>query len=124
MPIAKEWLCDVPFEVSTAMISAPVQAHTIKIKRMKTSLANWVVQGNEFGSIQKRRLDLHLVNHFRNPFHDLISCQDLRGFRGKLRNRSAFARAFQDEVCNQSDALRIVQFDTSRQAPASDPCRQ
>src|SRR5262249_8341135 len=113
-----------PVALRPAMMSAPVKALEIEIDRMKTSLANWVVKRNEFGSIQKRRLDLHLVNHFRNPFHDLIACQDPGSFRGKLRNGSAVARSFQNEVRNQRDALGIVEFDTSGQAPASDHCRE
>jgi hypothetical protein len=54
-------------------------------------LANWIVNTNELGSIRERCFHLHLVDHFRCAFHDLIAGQDLAAFRPELSDRFAVA---------------------------------
>src|ERR1700722_549703 len=61
-------------------------------------LANRVMNGNELRAVRKGRLHLHLGDHLRDTFHDLIAPQNLAALRRELRHRFPVACSFQNEV--------------------------
>lgn len=36
-------------------------------------LSDWIVNGNQFGAVGKRSVNLNLVDHFENAFHDVFT---------------------------------------------------
>src|SRR5262245_17605197 len=83
------------------------------------SLANWIVDTDEFGAIGERCFHLHPVNHFGDAFHDLIAGQDLAASGHEFGNRLAVARTFQDKICYECYTFGIVELDASCEPPPS-----
>src|SRR5262249_28899962 len=95
------------------MSNCGTKATRIKISHMIGSLADWIVNTDEFGSIGERCFDLHLVDHFRDAFHDLIAAQNLATSGHELGDRHAVSCSFQDEICNERETFGIVELDAS-----------
>src|SRR5258708_19955059 len=93
----------------------PVSCRSASFER---SSANRIVKANELGAIGKRRFHLHLMDHFRDAFHDPIATQDLAAFGHQFGDRLAVACSLEDEICNEGDTLGIVELDPSTE-PAS-----
>ena len=77
-----------------------------------------MVNGDKFGAIGKRRLDLHGMDHFGDTGHTLTFGYDVRARFHQIGDRAAIARAFHHKIGDQGDGFGVVQFDTARQ-----PCR-
>src|SRR5215467_10667700 len=82
-------------------------------------LANWTMKTDEFSAIGECCFYLHLVDHFGDAFHDLISGQDLAAPGHEFGNRLAVACSFQDEICYERDTFGIVELDASYESPPS-----
>src|SRR5262249_35589117 len=93
--------------------NVPLKAIQIKINRIMSSLSNWIVKTNEFGSVGERCFYLHLVDHLRDTFHNLIAGQDLAAFGHKCCNGLAVACSLKDEICYKRDTFGIVELDPS-----------
>src|SRR6266436_518527 len=78
---------------------------------LRALLANWIVKANELGAIGERYFHLHLMDHFRDAFHDLIAGQDLAAFGHEFGNRLAVACSLHDGICYKRDAFGIVELD-------------
>src|SRR5258708_26024224 len=85
-----------------------------------SSLANWIVNADEFGAIGERCFHLHLVDHFGDAFHDLIAGQDLAALGHEFGDRLAVACRLHDEIRYKRDAFGIVELDASCEPPPSD----
>src|SRR5262245_32286516 len=96
----------------------------MSILLLTDSLANWIVNANEFGAIRERCFHLHLVDHFRDAFHDLIAGQDLAAFGHEFGNRLAAACSLHDEICYKRDTFGVVELDASCEPPPSDQRRE
>src|SRR5262245_13902060 len=88
------------------------------------SSANWIVNANEFGAIRERCFHLHLMDHFRDAFHDLIAGQDLAAFGHEFGNRLAVACSLHNEICYNRDTFGVVELDASCEPPPSDKRRE
>src|SRR5262244_2127720 len=91
---------------------------------IRCSLANWIVNAYEFGVVRKCCFHLHLAEHFRDAFHDLIARQEFAAPGHQFSDRLAVPCPLQDEICYQGDALRVVELYASGKAAASDECRE
>src|SRR5258708_25391506 len=90
------------------------------LRRIMSSLANWIVNAYEFGAIGERCFHLHLVDHFGDAFHDLIAGQDLAALGHEFGDRLAVACRLHDEIRYKRDAFGIVELDASCEPPSSD----
>src|SRR5260370_27489801 len=94
----------------------PVSCRSASFER---SSANRIVKANELGAIGKRRFHLHLMDHFRDAFHDPIATQDLAAFGHQFGDRLAVACSLEDEICNEGDTLWILDLDPSSDAASA-----
>src|SRR5580704_14051549 len=92
--------------------------------RIINSSANRIVNADELGTIRESSFDLHLVKHFRNSFHDLISAQDLSATGHELRNRLPVACSFHDKIGYKRNTLGIVKLDASGESSPRDQRRE
>ena len=76
-----------------------------------------MVDGDEFGAIRKSCLDLDIMNHFGNAFHDIIASQQRGSITHEHGDRLPIARAFQQCRCDEGHGLRMIQF----QSPLTTP---
>src|SRR5262249_6855335 len=81
--------------------------------RVSRTSGNWVMNTHEFSAIGKRRFHLHLRNHLGDPFHHLVTAQNLAAFRHEFSNRLAITRCLQHEIRNHRNTLGIVELYTS-----------
>src|SRR4029077_11728849 len=88
--------------------------------RFKGSLANWIVNGHELGTVGKRRFYFDLRNHLSNAFYNLAAGHDLAAFRHEFRDRSAVARALENEIRYERDTFGIIELDASCEPTPSD----
>src|SRR5262245_24925460 len=84
------------------------------------SSTNGVVNCDELGAVGECGLHVDLLDHVGDAVHELIASQYLRALRQELGNRPSIAGAFQNDVGDQRDALRMIQLEASCQAPPSD----
>src|SRR5215510_2368105 len=87
-------------------------------------LANWIVDTDELGAIGERCLHLHLVNHFRDTFHDLIVPQYGAAFGHEFGNRLAVACSLHHEVRYERDRFRVVELDAPTKPPTRNQRRE
>ena len=78
------------------------------------------MDGDQFGAIGKCRLDLHVVDHLRHPFHALITGQHMAARLHHVGDRASVARALHHSVGDQGNGLRVVELDAPRQPLARD----
>src|SRR6266404_2704598 len=88
------------------------------------SLRNWIVNAHELGAISERCFHLHLGDHFRYAFHDLITSQELTAVGHEFGNRLAVACSLEYEICYKRNALGIVELDASCEPLPSDNRRE
>src|SRR5262245_35430808 len=86
------------------------------------SLANWIVNTNEFAAIGERCFHLNIGDHFGYAFHNLIASQDLGPLGHELSDRPAVACPLHHEICDKGNAFGIIELDPSGEPLASDPC--
>src|SRR5258708_18852377 len=84
-----------------------------------SSLANWIVNADEFGAIGERCFHLHLVDHFVDAFQDLIAEHYLAAFGHDFGDRLAVACRLHDAIRDKRDAFPIAEPDASFQTPPS-----
>src|SRR5580692_567664 len=81
--------------------------------RLKSSLANWIVNGNELGTVEKCCFYFDFRNHLRNAFQNLIACHDLAAFGHECRNRFAVACTLHDKIRYKRHTFGIIELDAS-----------
>ena len=77
---------------------------------------NRMVHRNQLGAVGKRPFDLQLVNHARDPGHDLVAAQQLASQVHEFGDASAFAYEFEQLRCDQSNGFGIIQAESARQS--------
>ncbi len=82
-----------------------------------------VVQGDELAAVGERRLDLHVVQHLRDPGHDLVGAQDVPSGLHEVDDERALTGAFDDPGGQEGDGLGVVQQHAALQAVAGDHAR-
>src|SRR5690242_18448773 len=80
--------------------------------------ADRIVHGDELGAVGKGRLDLDVVDHLGDAVHHLRARHHMRAFLHQLGDGFAVARAFQDEIGNQRNRLRVIELDAALEPPA------
>src|SRR6056297_2784188 len=83
-------------------------------------LADGLVDGDQFGAVREGGLHLHVVDHLRDAFHDLLAGQHLRALFHERGHGLAVPRSLDDEVGDEGDGLRVVQLHAPFQAVARD----
>ncbi len=73
---------------------------------------------DELGPVRESRLDLNVVDEGGDAVHDLVGPHHMGAGLHQVGDRSAVARALDDEVGDQRDGLGIVQLDAALE-PAS-----
>src|SRR5262245_50976288 len=86
------------------------------------SSTNGVVNGDELGSVGEGGFDVDLLDHVGDAVQELIASQDLPALRHELGNRLSISRPLENDVGDQGDRLRVVQFEASSEPPPSDDC--
>ena len=79
-----------------------------------------MVNRDELGTVGKGRLDLDVVDHLRHALHHLGGVEDRGARLHQLGDRAPVAGALHDEIGNEGDGLRVVEFHPSCQPVASD----
>ena len=76
------------------------------------------MHGDELGAIGKGRLDLDVVDHFGDPLHHHVGCDDMRARFHEVSNAAPVARTLHHEIGDERDGFRVVQLDAARQPVA------
>src|SRR6516225_4496122 len=69
-------------------------------------------------SIRKRRLDLDVVDHFRDAVHHLAAREHVRARLHQLGDGFAVARTFDDEIGDERHRLGMIELDAAFAPPA------
>src|SRR5262249_40722981 len=77
-----------------------------------------LVHRHQLRSIRERRLDLDVVDHFRNAVHDLAAGEHVRARIHQLGNGLAVARTFDDEIGDERHRLGMIELDAALAPPA------
>lgn len=75
------------------------------------------MHGDKLGAVGEGRLDLHVVNHFGDAFHDLIPGQHRRAGLHEFGHAPPVARAFDDEIGNEGNRLGVIELYPALQTP-------
>ena len=92
-----------------------VSADKFARRQFVHSAAHRLMHGDEFCAVGEGGLHLHIVNHFSDAIHHLISAHYMCACLHQLRNALSIARAFNDKVRDEGDGFRIVQLDPALQ---------
>src|SRR5882757_1077866 len=76
-----------------------------------------LVNADQLGAIRKGGLHLDLPNHLRHAVHDLVTCQYVCAGLHEVGNRASVPRAFHDRIADERHGLRVIQLNTTLQAP-------
>src|SRR5262245_30254621 len=87
---------------------------------MVGSSTNGVVNGDELGPVGEGGFHVYLLDHVGDAVHELFAAQHPPALRHELSNRRSISGPFEDDIGDQSDALRMIQLETSCESPASD----
>src|SRR5436305_7626742 len=72
-----------------------------------------LMHGHEFRPVRERRLDLHVMDYFRNSIHHLRAREHLRAGLHQLGDSAAVACALEDKVGDQRDGLGVIELDAT-----------
>jgi hypothetical protein len=81
--------------------------------RGPTLLLDGIMYRNQLGTVRKRRLHLHIMQNFRNAFHDIITIKQSVAKFHQFGDSSAIARAFHDSGAYKGHGFRIIELETS-----------
>ena len=76
------------------------------------------MDGDEFGAVGEGGLDLDLVDHLGDAFHDLVAREECGAEAHEIGDGTAVAGAFHDLVGDDGDGLGIVELEAAGLAPA------
>ena len=80
-----------------------------------------LMHGHQFGTVWECRFNLHIVDHFGDPLHDLAARDNMGTFRHQVSDAAPVACALDDKVGNQRDRFGMIELDASFQpAPRND----
>src|SRR5437868_2239806 len=100
------------------MVSGEYRASRLySLLTIRYSLPYRLVHGHELRSVGKRRLDLHVVDHLRDPLHDLRAGEHLRARLHQFGDSPAVARALEDEIGDQRHRFRMIELDAALKPP-------
>lgn len=80
------------------------------------------MNGNEFRAIGKGCLDLHLLSHFGDAFHYVVSLQNRGAVAHKISHAASVAGAFKNFISKDGNAFRVVELKTAPLPPSRQIC--
>lgn len=78
------------------------------------------MNSDELGSVREGRLDLHVVYHLGDAWHNLIAAQHLGARLHQVGDAAPVPGALDHEIGDQRHRFRMVQLDASLQTAAGD----
>src|SRR6185369_4719456 len=84
------------------------------------SSADRTVDGDQLGPVGERALDLHLVDHLGDAFHDVVAAEDGQPGLHQIGHGAAISDAFQGLGRDEGDGLGVIEPEPSRPPTARD----
>src|SRR5215471_9715820 len=75
-----------------------------------------LVHGDQLGAVWESRFNLNFRNHFGYAIHHLRARDDMRAFLHELGYRAPVACAFENEIGDERDGLRVIELDAALEA--------
>src|SRR6266446_9205853 len=79
----------------------------------RTGSTDRMMDRDELRSVRERPLDLHLVDHLGDAFHDVIAPEDRLPGGHQLGDGAAVADAFEDLRGDEGDRLRVIELEAA-----------